>query len=45
MTALFFATPGDALQESFDLVITDLNMPGLTGFDVAEYVKGKNRTQ
>lgn len=31
--------------KSFDLVITDLNMPGLTGFDVAEYVKGKNRTQ
>jgi len=27
----------------FDLVITDLNMPGLNGFDVARYIRGKNR--
>jgi len=28
---------------AFDLVITDLNMPGLNGFDVARYIRGKNR--
>ena len=26
-----------------DLVITDLVMPGLSGFDVAEYVRGMNK--
>ncbi len=29
--------------EPFDLVITDLMMPGLSGYDVSEYVRGKNR--
>lgn len=28
----------------FDLVITDLVMPGLSGFDVAEYVRGMNKS-
>ena len=28
----------------FDLVITDLMMPGLSGYDVAQFIKGKNRT-
>jgi len=28
---------------SFDLVITDLEMQGKTGFDVAQFVKHKNR--
>lgn len=28
---------------SFDLVVTDLEMPGLSGYDVARFVKGKNR--
>ena len=30
-------------SEPFDLVITDLMMPGLSGYDVSEYVRGKNR--
>jgi CheY-like chemotaxis protein len=30
-------------SKPFDLVITDLTMPGLSGYDVSEYVKGKNR--
>jgi CheY-like chemotaxis protein len=30
-------------SSSFDLVITDLEMPGLSGYDVAQFVKGKNR--
>lgn len=34
-------TPG--CTEPYDLVITDLMMPGLSGYDVAEFVKGKNR--
>ena len=29
--------------EPFDLIITDLMMPGLSGYDVAEFVRGKNR--
>ena len=28
---------------SFDLVITDLNMPGLNGYDVAKFIRVKNR--
>jgi len=28
----------------FDLIITDLTMPGLSGYDVAAYVKRQNRT-
>ena len=31
-------------SKPFDLVITDLEMPGLSGYDVARFVKGKNRT-
>lgn len=31
-------------SEPFDLIITDLMMPGLSGYDVAQFVKGKNRT-
>jgi CheY-like chemotaxis protein len=27
----------------FDLVITDLNMPGLNGYDVAKFIRAKNR--
>jgi CheY-like chemotaxis protein len=27
----------------FDLIITDLKMPGISGFEVAKYVKGRNR--
>ena len=34
-------TPGCA--EPFDLIITDLMMPGLSGYDVAQFVKGENR--
>lgn len=30
-------------SSSFDLVVTDLEMPGLSGYDVARFVKGKNR--
>ena len=28
----------------FDLIITDLTMPGISGYEVSEYVKNKNRT-
>ncbi len=31
-------------SEPFDLIITDLMMPGLSGYDVAQFVKGKNRS-
>ena len=27
----------------FDLVITDLEMPGINGYEVAQFIKGKNR--
>ena len=30
-------------SSSFDLVITDLEMPGLSGYEVAQFVKGRNR--
>jgi len=30
-------------SEPFDLIITDLMMPGLSGYDVAQFVKGENR--
>ena len=30
-------------SEPYDLIITDLAMPGLSGYDVAKFVKGKNR--
>lgn len=33
--------PGPA--ETFDLIITDFLMPGLSGYDVAQYVKRENR--
>ena len=29
--------------EPFDLVITDLEMPGLSGYDVSQFIKSKNR--
>lgn len=28
---------------TFNLIITDLNMPGLSGYDVAKFIKGQNR--
>lgn len=34
-------TPSRTLP--FDLVITDLNMPGLSGYDVSGFIKGQNR--
>ena len=27
----------------FDLVVTDLEMPGISGYEVAQFIKGKNR--
>lgn len=30
-------------SSSYDLVITDLEMQGLSGYEVAQFVKGKNR--
>ena len=32
-----------ASSAPYDLVITDHNMPGMSGFEVAEFVRGKNR--
>jgi CheY-like chemotaxis protein len=29
--------------EPFDLIITDLEMPGLSGYDVSQFIKVKNR--
>jgi CheY-like chemotaxis protein len=39
------ASGGDSSQQAMpcDLIITDLVMPGLSGFDVAEYVRGQNK--
>lgn len=36
---------GASCSNAFDLIITDLNLPGLGGFELADYVKGMNRTQ
>jgi CheY-like chemotaxis protein len=33
----------EAKTSHFDLVITDLEMQGKTGFDVSQFVKNKNR--
>jgi two-component system chemotaxis sensor kinase CheA len=41
--ALVLLKASEAKGSSFDLVITDLEMPGLSGYDVAQFVKGKNR--
>ena len=30
-------------SNQFDLVITDLNMPGISGLEVSEYIRKKNR--
>jgi len=30
-------------DEPFDLIITDLEMPGLSGYDIAQFIKIKNR--
>ncbi len=32
-------------QEQFDLIITDLKMPGMDGLDILQYVKEHNRTE
>ena len=34
---------GICFSNIFDLIITDLKMPGISGFEVADYVKRKNR--
>jgi CheY-like chemotaxis protein len=34
---------GICFSNIFDLIITDLKMPGISGFEVAAYVKKKNR--
>lgn len=41
--ALHLLESSEAKGSSFDLVITDLEMPGLSGYEVAQFVKGKNR--
>lgn len=41
LQAVYCDAPGH--YEPFDLVITDLTMPGLSGYDVSGYIKGKNR--
>ncbi len=35
------AAPGEV--EPFDLIITDLEMPGLSGYDISQFIKIKNR--
>ncbi len=34
---------GICFSNIFDMIITDLMMPGINGFEVADYVKHKNR--
>lgn len=31
-------------RETFDLIVTDLNMPGISGFELASFVKTLNHT-
>lgn len=35
---------GEGTAKTFDLIITDFNMPGLSGLEFAEYVKSKIRS-
>ena len=34
---------GVCFSNQFDLIITDLMMPGMSGFDLAEYVRKRNK--
>ena len=35
---------GICFSNQFDLIITDLMMPGMSGFDLADYVRKRNKT-
>ena len=35
---------GNSLSNKFDLIITDLNMPEMSGFDLARYIRKRNKT-
>ena len=41
--ALFDAAEVASQSDPYDLVITDLEMPGVNGFDVAKHIKGLNK--
>lgn len=37
--------PGILVEESYDVIITDLKMPGMDGLEILEYISQNNRRE